>query len=57
MRVRQQHRVDRPWIDRKWRPIAQTQRLETLEQAAIDKDPMALVFKQIFGACDRSDRA
>ena len=52
MRVRQQNRVDLAGINGEARPIAQTQLLKALEQAAIDQQSMFGTFEEIFGARD-----
>ena len=49
--------LDLFWVDRKRRPVAQTQLLEALKQAAIDQDAMLVRFDQIFRARYGADTA
>jgi len=55
MGVREQNRVDPMRIDREAIPIAQTQCLEALEQAAIDQQPTFGIFNEILEAGNDSN--
>ena len=38
-------------------PVAQTELLQALEQAAIDQDPAVAIFDEVFGSGDRAGPA
>ena len=52
VRVGQYHAVDFFGIDRGWLPIAQAKLLQSLEEPAVDQDPLAPGGNQVFRAGD-----
>ena len=54
--VGQNDSVNRPGIERKWRPIPQPELLEPLEEPAVDEHPVPLEFEKVLGPGDRLSR-
>jgi hypothetical protein len=52
MRVREDDGVDRLGGDRQRRPVAQAKLLQSLEQSAVEQDPLAVYFEEVLGARD-----
>jgi hypothetical protein len=55
MRVSEKHSVDARRINRKLRPIVQTELLVALEESAIDQDAAAIRLDEVFRAGDGPD--
>jgi hypothetical protein len=52
MGMRQQHRIDRSWIERQARSISILEFLPALEEAAVNQKPAALGLQECFGSGD-----
>jgi hypothetical protein len=47
VRVGQEDRVERRWIERQLRPVPLTELLEPLEESAVDEEPGTLRLNQV----------
>ena len=57
MRVGQHDRRDRRRVDGQRLPVALAQLFQSLEQTAVDEDPVSVDLQQVLGAGDGSGRA
>jgi len=57
MSMREQNRIDPMGVNREAIPIAQAQRLEALEQAAIDQESVVSTLDEVLGAGNGSSAA
>lgn len=57
MRMREHNRAQAADINRRWRPVAQSEFLEALKQTAIQQELLALIIDEEFGSRDSTGRA